>query len=232
VARIRSSIQPGVNVKLATKREQQLQVMIDTGIVAVIRASSSSELIDVIAALNAGGVRAIEVTMTTPNALDVIKETTERFGSDVLVGVGSVLDAETARMAMLAGAQFVVGPILNLDMIRICNRYDKIVIPGAFTPTEILAAWEAGADVVKVFPATKLGPSFFKDVLGPLPQVRLTPTGGVTIETAPEFIKAGAVFVGAGTALVDKKAVAERRFDVITQTAERFISAIKSARSS
>jgi len=216
---------------LATKREQQLQVMIDTGIVAVIRASSSAELMDVIAALKAGGVRAIEVTMTTPNALDVIKATSERFGSDVLVGVGSVLDAETARMAILAGAQFVVGPILNLDMIRLCNRYDKVVVPGAFTPTEILTAWEAGADVVKVFPATKLGPSFFKDVLGPLPQVRLTPTGGVTIETAPEFIKAGAVFVGAGTALVDKKAVAERRFDVITETAERFIAAIKSARS-
>jgi 2-dehydro-3-deoxyphosphogluconate aldolase/(4S)-4-hydroxy-2-oxoglutarate aldolase len=216
---------------LATKREQQLQVMVDTGIVAVIRASSSAELMDVIAALREGGVRAIEVTMTTPNALDVIKETTERFGSDVLVGVGSVLDAETARMAILAGAQFVVGPVLNLDMIRLCNRYDKVVVPGAFTPTEILAAWEAGADVVKVFPATKLGPSFFKDVLGPLPQVRLTPTGGVTIETAPEFIKAGAVFVGAGTALVDKKAVAERRFEVITETAERFVSAIKSARS-
>ncbi len=216
---------------MATKREQQLQVMVDTGIVAVIRASSSAELMDVIAALREGGVRAIEVTMTTPNALDVIKETTERFGSDVLVGVGSVLDAETARMAILAGAQFVVGPVLNLDMIRLCNRYDKVVVPGAFTPTEILAAWEAGADVVKVFPATKLGPSFFKDVLGPLPQVRLTPTGGVTIETAPEFIKAGAVFVGAGTALVDKKAVAERRFEVITETAERFVSAIKSARS-
>lgn len=217
---------------MATKKEQQLQVMIDTGIVAVIRASSSSELMDVIAALKAGGVRAIEVTMTTPNALSVIKETAERFGSDVLVGVGSVLDAETARMAMLAGAEFVVGPVLNLDMIRMCNRYDKIVVPGAFTPTEILTAWEAGADVVKVFPATKLGPSFFKDVLGPLPQVRLTPTGGVTIETAPEFIKAGAVFVGAGTALVDKKAVAERRFDVIAETAERFVSVIKSARSS
>lgn len=216
---------------MATKREQQLQVMVDTGIVAVIRASSSAELMDVIAALREGGVRAIEVTMTTPNALDVIKETTERFGSDVLVGVGSVLDAETARMAILAGAQFVVGPVLNLDMVRLCNRYDKVVVPGAFTPTEILAAWEAGADVVKVFPATKLGPSFFKDVLGPLPQVRLTPTGGVTIETAPEFIKAGAVFVGAGTALVDKKAVAERRFEVITETAERFVSAIKSARS-
>lgn len=220
-----------MSVELTTNKEQQLRLMIDTGIVAVIRASSSSELMDVIAALKAGGVRAIEVTMTTPNALDVIRETTERFGSDVLVGVGSVLDAQTARMAMLAGAEFVVGPVLNLDMIRLCRRYDKIVVPGAFTPTEILTAWETGADVVKVFPATKLGPSFFKDVLGPLPQVRLTPTGGVTAETAPEFIRAGAVFVGAGSALVDKRAVADRRFDVITQTAERFISAIKAARS-
>jgi len=206
--------------------------MIDTGVVAVIRASGSAELMDVIEALRRGGIRAVEVTMTTPGALDVIKETAERFGDDVLVGVGSVLDAETARMAMLAGAQFIVGPVLNLDVIRICKRYDKIVIPGAFTPTEILTAWEAGADVVKVFPATKLGPSFFKDVLGPLPQVRLTPTGGVTVETAPEFIKAGAVFVGAGSALVDKTAVAQRRFDVITETAERFVSAIKAARQS
>lgn len=221
-----------MDVELATRKEEQLQLMIDTGIVAVIRASSSAELMDVIGALKKGGVRAIEVTMTTPNALDVIRETTERFGNEVLVGVGSVLDSETARMAMLAGAQFVVGPVLNLDMIKICKRYDKIVIPGAFTPTEILTAWEAGADVVKVFPATKLGPSFFKDVLGPLPQVRLTPTGGVTVETAPEFIKAGAVFVGAGGALVDKKAVASGKFDVITETAERFVSAIRAARES
>lgn len=221
-----------MHVELATRKEEQLQLMIDTGVVAVIRASGSAELMDVIEALRRGGIRAVEVTMTTPGALDVIKETAERFGDDVLVGVGSVLDAETARMAMLAGAQFIVGPVLNLDVIRICKRYDKIVIPGAFTPTEILTAWEAGADVVKVFPATKLGPSFFKDVLGPLPQVRLTPTGGVTVETAPEFIKAGAVFVGAGSALVDKTAVAQRRFDVITETAERFVSAIKSARES
>lgn len=217
---------------MATRKEEQLQLMIDTGVVAVIRASGSAELMDVIEALRRGGIRAVEVTMTTPGALDVIKETAERFGDDVLVGVGSVLDAETARMAMLAGAQFIVGPVLNLDVIRICKRYDKIVIPGAFTPTEILTAWEAGADVVKVFPATKLGPSFFKDVLGPLPQVRLTPTGGVTVETAPEFIKAGAVFVGAGSALVDKTAVAQRRFDVITETAERFVSAVKAARQS
>jgi len=217
---------------LARRKEEQLQLMIDTGVVAVIRASASAELMSVIEALKKGGIRAIEVTMTTPGALDVIRETTERFGDEVLVGVGSVLDAETARMAMLAGAEFVVGPVLSLDVIRVCRRYDKIVIPGAFTPTEILAAWEAGADVVKVFPATRLGPSFFKDVLGPLPQVRLTPTGGVTVETAPEFIKAGAVFVGAGGALVDRKAVAQGRFDVVTETAERFISAIRAARES
>lgn len=217
---------------MARRKEEQLQLMIDTGVVAVIRASVSAELMSVIEALKKGGIRAIEVTMTTPGALDVIRETTERFGDEVLVGVGSVLDAETARMAMLAGAEFVVGPVLSLDVIRVCRRYDKIVIPGAFTPTEILAAWEAGADVVKVFPATRLGPSFFKDVLGPLPQVRLTPTGGVTVETAPEFIKAGAVFVGAGGALVDRKAVAQGRFDVVTETAERFISAIRAARES
>ncbi|MGI6102409.1 MAG: bifunctional 4-hydroxy-2-oxoglutarate aldolase/2-dehydro-3-deoxy-phosphogluconate aldolase [Bacillota bacterium] len=217
---------------MARRKEEQLQLMTDTGVVAVIRASASAELMSVIEALKKGGIRAIEVTMTTPGALDVIRETTERFGDEVLVGVGSVLDAETARMAMLAGAEFVVGPVLSLDVIRVCRRYDKIVIPGAFTPTEILAAWEAGADVVKVFPATRLGPSFFKDVLGPLPQVRLTPTGGVTVETAPEFIKAGAVFVGAGGALVDRKAVAQGRFDVVTETAERFISAIRAARES
>lgn len=219
-----------MSLELARRKEEQLQLMIDTGVVAVIRASASAELMSVIEALKKGGIRAIEVTMTTPGALDVIRETTERFGDEVLVGVGSVLDAETARMAMLAGAEFVVGPVLSLDVIRVCRRYDKIVIPGAFTPTEILAAWEAGADVVKVFPATRLGPSFFKDVLGPLPQVRLTPTGGVTVETAPEFIKAGAVFVGAGGALVDRKAVAQGRFDVVTETAERFISAIRAAR--
>lgn len=221
-----------MSLELARRKEEQLQLMIDTGVVAVIRASASAELMSVIEALKKGGIRAIEVTMTTPGALDVIRETTERFGDEVLVGVGSVLDAETARMAMLAGAEFVVGPVLSLDVIKICRRYDKIVIPGAFTPTEILAAWEAGADVVKVFPATRLGPSFFKDVLGPLPQVRLTPTGGVTVETAPEFIKAGAVFVGAGGALVDRKAVAQGRFDVVTETAERFISAIRAARES
>lgn len=221
-----------MSLELARRKEEQLQLMTDTGVVAVIRASASAELMSVIEALKKGGIRAIEVTMTTPGALDVIRETTERFGDEVLVGVGSVLDAETARMAMLAGAEFVVGPVLSLDVIRVCRRYDKIVIPGAFTPTEILAAWEAGADVVKVFPATRLGPSFFKDVLGPLPQVRLTPTGGVTVETAPEFIKAGAVFVGAGGALVDRKAVAQGRFDVVTETAERFISAIRAARES
>lgn len=211
-------------------KEINLQRMIDTGIVAVIRAKSSEELLDVISAIKAGGIDVIEVTMTTPGALKVIEEVSKKLGEEVLVGAGSILDPETARAAMLAGAEFIVGPVLNRDVITMCKRYSKIVIPGAFTPTEILTAWEAGADVVKVFPATKLGPEFFKDVLGPLPQVRLTPTGGVNLETAAAFIKAGAVFLGVGSALLDKKAIAEKKWDILTALAKRYIEVIKEAR--
>lgn len=204
--------------------------MIDTGVVAVIRAKSSAELLDVIGAIKAGGIDLIEVTMTTPGALKIIEEVSSELGDEVLVGAGSVLDTETARAAMLAGAEFIVGPVLNRDVITMCRRYSKIVIPGAFTPTEILTAWEAGADVVKVFPATKLGPAFFKDVLGPLPQVRLTPTGGVNLETSGEFIKAGASFVGVGSALLDKKAIAEKRWDYLTELAQKYVQVVKDAR--
>ena len=173
-------------------KEQYVQAIIDTGIVAVIRVNNAAELMDTTIALNQGGVRALEITMTSPGALDAISETSKRLGDDAIIGVGTVLDPETARAAILAGAKFVVSPVLNLDVIRLCQRYSVPCIPGAFTPTEILRAWEAGADVVKVFPATKLGPSYFKDLLGPLPQLRLTPTGGVNLENAGEFIKAGA----------------------------------------
>ena len=152
------------------------------------------------------------------------------MSGQVIVGVGSVLDPETARAAILAGAEYVVGPVLNEEVIRMAKRYSKVVIPGAFTPTEILRAWEAGADVVKVFPATAVGPKYFRDILGPLPQVRLTPTGGVTVENTGEFIKAGAVFVGAGTSLVDSKAVAEKRFDLITETAKKMVAEVRKAR--
>jgi 2-dehydro-3-deoxyphosphogluconate aldolase/(4S)-4-hydroxy-2-oxoglutarate aldolase len=148
----------------------------------------------------------------------------------VLVGAGTVLDPETARAVILAGAEFVVSPTLNLRVIEVCRRYSKIVIPGTFTPTEILTAWEAGADIVKVFPATVGGPQYLRDIKGPLPQIRLMPTGGVNLENTPDFIRAGAVAVAAGTSLVDKKAVKEKNYDLITETARKFVEAVKRAR--
>ncbi|HHY98534.1 MAG TPA: bifunctional 4-hydroxy-2-oxoglutarate aldolase/2-dehydro-3-deoxy-phosphogluconate aldolase [Firmicutes bacterium] len=211
-------------------RDIHLKTMIDTGVVAIIRAQSSDELVDVATALKNGGLKAIEVTMTTPGALDVISQVAKQMGDEVIIGVGSVLDSETARMAILAGAQFVVSPVLNRDVIALCKRYSKVVVPGAFSPTEILAAWEAGADVVKVFPATRLGPSFFKDIKGPLPQIRLSPTGGVNLENAGDFIKAGASFVGVGTALVDKKMIAERRWDDLSALARKYLEVVRAAR--
>ena len=150
--------------------------------------------------------------------------------AQVLVGAGTVLDPVTARACILAGAEFIVSPTLNLEVIELCRRYSKIVIPGTLTPTEILTAWEAGADIVKVFPASLGGPSYLKDILGPLPQVKLVPTGGVNLETTPEFIKAGAVAVAAGTSLVNKKAVSEKNWDLITETAQKFCAAVRQAR--
>ena len=211
-------------------KEEFIQTLTDTGIVAVIRVNNASELIDTTIALNEGGVKALEITMTSPGALEAISEVSKKLGEKAIIGVGSVLDSETARMAILAGAKFVVGPILKKDVIEICRRYSITCIPGAFTPTEILTAWEAGADVVKVFPATKLGPSFFKDVLGPLPQVKLTPTGGVNLENAGEFIKAGAFFVGVGGAMVDKRLVAEKKWDELSELTSKFVEVIKKAR--
>lgn len=212
------------------EKDKKLQLVIETGVVAVIRAQSSDLLMDVVAALRRGGLRAVEITMTTPDAIGVIREAAKRFRDDMLVGAGTVLDPETARLATLAGAEFIVSPVLNRDVIALCRRYSKIVVPGAFTPTEILAAWEAGADVVKVFPATKLGPAYFRDVKGPLPQVLLSPTGGIDLENAGEFIKAGACFVGVGNALVDKRLVAEGKWDELAERARLFLDAVAKAR--
>jgi 2-dehydro-3-deoxyphosphogluconate aldolase/(4S)-4-hydroxy-2-oxoglutarate aldolase len=206
-----------------------LDKIVDCGVVAVLRADSSAELMDVAKALREGGVVAIEVTMTTPGALKVIEEAASKM-KDSIIGVGSVLDPETARAAILAGAEYVVAPTLNLDVIEMAKRYGKIVMPGAFTPTEILTAWQAGADVVKVFPASVGGPAYFKDVKGPLPQVRLMPTGGVDLTTTGAFIKAGACAVGAGSAMVDKKAVTAGKFDVIAETARKFVEEVRKAR--
>ncbi|RJP21238.1 MAG: bifunctional 4-hydroxy-2-oxoglutarate aldolase/2-dehydro-3-deoxy-phosphogluconate aldolase [Candidatus Omnitrophota bacterium] len=205
--------------------------MLETGMIAVIRAQSSEQLKDVVYALRDGGVKAIEVTMTTPNALDVIHEVSSKMkDEEAVIGVGTVLDPETARAAILAGAEYVVSPTLNRGVIEMCRRYTAICIPGAYTPTEILTAWEAGADIVKVFPATTLGPGYFKDILGPLPQIRMSPTGGVSLETAKDFIKAGACCLAVGGNLVSKKALAEKNWKSITDTAKQFIELIKEAR--
>lgn len=168
--------------------------------------------------------------MTVPRAVSLIERLVSSAPAGLLVGAGTVLDGETARQVVLAGASFVVSPVFRPDVVRLCHRYDVAAMPGCMTPTEILAAWEAGADVVKVFPATALGPGYFRDVRGPLPQVRLMPTGGVSLENAGEWIRAGAVAIGVGTALVDRKAVAEGSFDRITVNARRFVEAVQLAR--
>jgi 2-dehydro-3-deoxyphosphogluconate aldolase/(4S)-4-hydroxy-2-oxoglutarate aldolase len=209
---------------------EQLRLMEETGVVAVIRTQDGGELVSICEALVAGGVLAVEITMTSPGALEAIYQASKVLGGKAIIGAGSVLDGETARAALLAGADFLVSPVLRQDVITMAKRYGKIVIPGAFSPTEILSAWEAGADVVKVFPATKLGPEFFKDIRGPLPQVKLTPTGGVNLGNLGQFLQAGAVFVGVGSALVNRDIVARRDWAALSVLAAQYIAAVKQAR--
>ena len=200
------------------------------GVVAVIRLKDAGKLRGVIDALAKGGVRALELTMTIPGAVDLIREITPTLPNGFLVGAGTVTDADTARAVIDAGAQFVVGPVLRPDVIRACHERDIAAIPGCFSPTEILTAHEAGADIVKVFPATMLGPQFIRDVRAPLPQLKLMPTGGVTLDNAGDWVRAGAVAVGVGSALVDVKAIDEGRFDVVTANARRVIASVSDAR--
>src|SRR5213592_3632242 len=211
-------------------KEDQLRQVLDCGIVAVVRSQDSQQLVDVVKALADGGITVAEITMTVPGALDVVRQARQMLGDRVLLGAGTILDPETARAAFLAGAEYIVSPTLNLDVIRMCRRYDKIVMPGAFTPTEILAAWEAGADIVKVFPADVVGPAFFKALRGPLPQVRVMPTGGVDLTTAAAFLKAGACCLGVGGQLVDPKAVVAGNFDRIRELAAQYIDIVKKTR--
>ncbi len=210
---------------------EQMQRIEACGIVAIIRANSANELIDAAAAIHAGGVNVIEVTMTTPNALQVISDVSSAYGDSVLVGAGSVLDAETARAVMLTGAEFIVSPVTKADVIEICNRYGKVVIPGAFTPTEILTAWEAGADYVKVFPSSGVGASYIKDVKAPLPHIPLVPTGGVNAENAAEFISAGATALGVGSSLVNNQLIEEGKFEALTERAKKLSAEVQRARS-
>ncbi len=213
-------------------REATLKRILDGGVVAVVRSESSEKLVKVVEALAEGGVTAAEITFTVPNALDVIREAKRAIGDALVLGAGTVLDPETARAALLAGAEYLVAPNFNPDVIRLCRRYDKAVMPGAFTPTEVLAAWETGADVVKVFPADAVGPAYFKALRGPLPQIRLMPTGGVDLNTAEAFLKAGACCLGIGGSLVEPKAVAAGDFARIRDLAAQYIAIVREFRAS
>jgi len=204
-----------------------LERICEPGIVAIIRAESSEQLIDAAAALYVTGM---EITMTTPNALQVITDVHRKFGDKVLIGVGSVLDPETARLAILAGAEFVVTPITRPEVIRLCNRYAKPIASGAFTPTECMTAHESGADFVKLFPADQVGPTYIKNILAPMPMLRVIPTGGVTVDTAASFIKAGCAALAAGSSLVSKDILKARDWKKLSDTAAAFVAAIRAAR--
>jgi len=206
--------------------DQVLEALLAAKIVAVVRMKDAARLAGTAAALRRGGVTAIEITMTVPGAVDIIREMARAKTPGALIGAGTVLDEGTATEVIAAGADFVVSPITDLDMIRACREAGVVVAPGAFTPTEIVAAWRAGADIVKIFPATSLGPQFVRDLRGPLPQIRLMPTGGVTVENARAFLAAGAACVGIGTALVDAKAVEAGDWDGLAARARRLVDAI------
>jgi 2-dehydro-3-deoxyphosphogluconate aldolase/(4S)-4-hydroxy-2-oxoglutarate aldolase len=207
-----------------------LKRLLECGVVAVLRLPSADLLPDVARALIAGGVLGIEVTTSTPNAIDGIARLAGEFGDQAIVGVGTVLDAQTCRHAIDAGAQYVVSPGYDEAVHQAAKAKGKLSMPGAMTPTEILRAWHAGADVVKVFPSTALGPAYFRDVLAPLPFLKLMPTGGVDAKNVGEWIKAGAVCVGAGSSLAPKEAIAKKDWQTITSNARAFINAIQAAR--
>jgi len=211
-------------------RIQIVQRLISPGAIAVIRMSDTQKLKKVVEAIHEGGISAIEITMTTPNALRVIEEIAHTMENVAQVGVGSVLDAETARLAINAGATFVVSPIFKPDIIRTTHRYDLPSIAGAFTPTEILTAQEQGADIVKVFPADVLGMAFFKAIKAPMPHLQLMPTGGVSLTNAGDWIEAGACAVAVGTALLDKQAIAEENYEKLIENAKTLCRSIAQGR--
>jgi 2-dehydro-3-deoxyphosphogluconate aldolase/(4S)-4-hydroxy-2-oxoglutarate aldolase len=214
-------------------KSEVVQTIRDVGIIPVVRAQSADEAMMAIDAIREGGVSLLEITMTVPGAVGVIEKISQRYGSDALVGAGTVLDGETARACILAGAQFVVSPSFNPETIEVCRRHGVAVMPGALTPTEVVQAWSAGADFVKVFPAGAVGgASYIKALKAPLPQIDLIPTGGVSLKTAADFIKAGASALGVGADLVDLKAIREGQQQLITERAREFVRIVKAARAS
>jgi 2-dehydro-3-deoxyphosphogluconate aldolase/(4S)-4-hydroxy-2-oxoglutarate aldolase len=215
---------------MMTKTEVIQQIK-DTGVIPVVRATTADEAMRAIDAIREGGISLLEITMTVPGAIRLIEQVATRYGKDTLVGAGTVLDAETAQACIESGAQFIVSPSLNLGTIEYCRRVDVAVMPGALTPTEVVTAWNAGADFVKVFPAGAVGgASYLKALKAPLPQIELVPTGGVSLKTAADFIKAGASALGVGADLVDIKAIREGQASVITERAKQFVQIVREAR--
>jgi 2-dehydro-3-deoxyphosphogluconate aldolase/(4S)-4-hydroxy-2-oxoglutarate aldolase len=205
--------------------------IIEIGLVPIVRVSSAESAFQAIEAIHRGGVRAAEITMTVPGAVRVLEKLADRFGDAMILGAGTVLDPETARACMLAGAQFFVTPALNLATIEIAKRYSKAIFPGALTPTEVLTAWEAGADAIKIFPCSAVGgPKYIKALKAPFPQIQMIPTGGVNLLTVGDFLKAGACAVAVGSELVDTATVEQGRFDVIEERARQYLAAVASAR--
>jgi 2-dehydro-3-deoxyphosphogluconate aldolase/(4S)-4-hydroxy-2-oxoglutarate aldolase len=211
--------------------QEILAFITGVGIVPVIRTSSAESAVQAVDAIYNGGIRAAEITMTVPGAIRALEKVADRFGDRLMLGAGTVLDPETARICMLAGAQFFVTPALRISTIEMAKRYSKVICPGALTPTEVLTAWEAGADVVKVFPCGNVGGAkYIKALKGPFPQIEMIPTGGVNLETAGEFLKAGACAVAVGGELVDAKTINEGRYDIIEDRARQYLAAVAKAR--
>jgi len=212
------------------EKTKTLEALLENDIFAVVRMTDSSKLLNVVSALCDGGIKNIEITLTVPNAAEMISSVRSRFSSEIIVGAGTVTSAEEAESVIKNGAQFIVSPILNPDVIAVCKKNEIPVAAGCYTPTEIFAGWKAGADIVKVFPATSLGPSYFKDISAVFPQIKLMPTGGVSIDNVGEWFKAGASAVALGSNLLDKKAIAESKFEIITETAKRLMNNLNIAR--
>ena len=212
------------------KKAQIISRLRDPGIVAIIRADDSSQLIDATQALLDGGIRAVELTMTTPDAIGVIEKAAAKFGDQILLGLGSVLDETTARLAILAGAKFIVTPVFRPAVITACVRYGVPIASGAYTPTEALVAHEAGADFVKIFPADGLGAGYIKAIKGPLPQLEIIPTGGVNLKTVKEFLDAGCAALAVGSNLVSKDILAARDWTKLRETAASYVAAVKAAK--
>lgn len=211
-------------------RIEILQKIEESGIVAVVRLNGNENLDHIINALAKGGITAIEITMTTPHAIEYIHDFSLKYEKNIIIGAGTVTDVDVALKVIEAGAEFVVSPILNRKIIDISHEHNKVVFPGAFTPTEIFNAWDYGADVVKVFPATVLGPQYFKDIHGPLPEIKLTPTGGVSLENASKFMRAGAVCLGVGTALLNKKIIENEDWSALQNLASQFKTEVENGR--